>query len=169
MRDLDELFATFEVEVSTRIDAPAERVWEIVTDVGRIQEISPEVVDAHWLDDEGLKVGSRFAGTNRLGEFEWERVCTIEEVEPFVRFAYVVGDRFDGSPSARWVFELDRDGDGTYVVERFVHLPQGRSGTRLLAEQAPDRAAEIIETRGEVIVSGMQATLEAVKRISEKG
>lgn len=169
MTDLDELFATFAIEVSLRVASPIERVWDLITDISRIHEFSPEVKDARWLDDGGPVVGARFVGTNRLGDFEWDRVCTIVEAQPPYRFAYVVGDRFDGSPSARWAFELEPDGSGTVVVQRFSHLPEGRSGTRLLADQAPDKAREIIETRREILESGMKTTLEALKEISEKG
>ena len=168
MPELEDLFGAFSIEVATRVAASAERVWDLITDVGRIHEFSPEVVAARWLDDTGPVVGARFAGTNRLGEFEWQRICTVVEAEPPRKFSYVVGDRFDGSPSARWTFELERDGGGTDIVQRFVHLPEGRSGTRLLADQAPERAAEIIETRRQILESGMTETLAKLKRLLEK-
>ena len=168
MTDLDALFATFVIEVSTRVAATPQEVWDLITDVTRIPEFSPEVVAARWLGDAGPAPGARFAGTNRLGDFEWERVCTVVELDPPRAFAYVVGDRFDGSPSARWSFELEEDGDGTYVTQRFSHLPEGRSGTRLLADQAPDRAQDIIETRKEVLEGGMTETLDALKKILER-
>ena len=36
--------------VTVHLDAPAERVWELVSDVTRIGEFSPETFEAEWLD-----------------------------------------------------------------------------------------------------------------------
>lgn len=171
MRDLDALFAAFEVEVSTEIAVPPQAVWELVTDVTRIREFSPEVISAQWLDGgpQGPVEGARFAGTNRIGAFEWTRVCTVvDAVEPCV-FAWVVGDRFDGSPSGRWAFEITGDGPGSVLTQRFTHARRGRSGTRLLADQEPDKAEEIIETRAQVLRRGMTQTLGSIKRVLERG
>lgn len=168
--DLDDVFGSFVVEVSKRVEAPPEDVWDLVSDVSRIRDFSPEVIRAEWIEP-GPKApvpGARFAGTNRLGDFEWTRTCTVVEAERPCVFAYVVGDRFDGSPSGTWSFDLEEDGEGTIVRQRFSHAPKGRSGTRLLAEQDPDNAERIIDTRREILERGMEATLGSIKRVLER-
>ena len=171
MEDLDTLFGSFVVEVSMRMDVPPEAVWDLVTDVSRVPEFSPEVVRAAWLEGgpQGPVIHARFAGTNKLADFEWTRVCTVVAAERPGVFAYTVGDRFDGSPSGTWTFECVPDGEGTIVRQRFAHAPEGRSGTRLLAEQDPAKAAAIIETRRGILERGMKTTLEAIKNVLERG
>jgi uncharacterized protein YndB with AHSA1/START domain len=168
---LDELFGAFVVRVSTRVKAPASAVWGLITDVARMSAFSPELVEAHWVDRDksGPIVGARFMGTNNLGGFEWARVCTVVAAEEPSVFAYVVGDRFDGAPTGEWRFELEVDGDETVLHQRFSHAPEGRSGTRLLADQDPAHAQDIIDVRRDVLERGMASTLEAIKETIEKG
>ncbi|MEX2393241.1 MAG: hypothetical protein WD826_02060, partial [Actinomycetota bacterium] len=123
-----------------------------------------------WLDPQLAEpvVGARFSGTNNLGGFEWARVCTVvDAAEPSV-FAYVVGDRFDGAPTGEWRFELTIDGDGTILHQRFTHARDGRSGTRLLADQDPTHAQDIIDVRRDVLGRGMSSTLDAIREAIEK-
>jgi len=167
--DLDELFGLFEVEASTTVDAPPETVWDLVTDVTRITEFSPEVVRAEWIDADGPRPGAKFAGTNRLGEFEWTRICTVVDVDKPRVFSYVVGDRFDGQPSGTWSFLIEPKEARSILRQRFAHAATGRSGTRLLANQDPDHAEEIIDMRRQVLERGMATTLAAIKRVLERG
>src|SRR5687768_11237324 len=169
---LNDLFGAFVVEVETRVAAPREAVWALITDVTRMSEFSPELIKAHWLDAgvERPVVGARFSGTNNLGGFEWARVCTVVAADEPSTFAYIVGDRFDGTPTGEWRFEIEADGsDGTKLCQRFSHAREGRSGTRLLAEQDPANAESIIDVRRSVLERGMAATLEAIKNALEKG
>lgn len=58
-------------ELSLLVDLPKERLWELVTDVARYGEWSPECEYAGWLDaaaGRSPRVGDRFAGRNRFGE-----------------------------------------------------------------------------------------------------
>ncbi len=168
MRDLDEIFGSFEVEASTTVNIPPDVVWELVTDVTRITEFSPEVVRAEWIEGDGPEPGAKFAGTNRLGEFEWTRTCTVTEVERPRLFSYVVGDRFDGTPSGTWSFLIEPKDEKSILRQRFAHSPTGRSGTRLLADQDPEHAEEIIDMRRQVLERGMATTLAAIKRVLER-
>src|SRR3954466_15495223 len=49
--------------VTVHMAAPPEKVWDLVSDVTRIGEFSPETFDAEWLDGAtGPAVGTRFRG-----------------------------------------------------------------------------------------------------------
>jgi uncharacterized protein YndB with AHSA1/START domain len=166
--ELDELFATLAAEVSLRIDAPRERVWDLITDVTRIGEFSLETIGAEWVEGAtGPTVGACFIGTNQVGQLTFSRLCLVVEAERNRRFAYVVGDRFDGSRTGTWSFELEDDGDGTLVHHRFQHEPKGKSGVRLRVEREPDRAREIVEARKNYLRVNMLNTLEAMRDVLE--
>lgn len=165
---LDELFAAFRLEESVRIAGPVERVWELVTDIDRMTEFSPELVKVEWLDGAtGPAVGARFAGKSRIDSFEWTRNCTITEFRPPHVFAWEVYDGADELPQSRWWFELTPDGDGTLLTQRFAHVPDGRSTVRLMAEAEPDAAEDTIDERAVMLIAGMRRTLEAIRDRSE--
>lgn len=55
------------IRVSRTIDATPQEVYELVSDVRRMPEWSPEVTEARWLGSEpGARIGARFEGTNRI-------------------------------------------------------------------------------------------------------
>jgi uncharacterized protein YndB with AHSA1/START domain len=162
--DLDQLFSTFQVVETIRIDAPPERVWALITDVHRIVDFSPECVKVEWLDGAtGPEVGARFAGTSRVGSFEWTRNCTIVEVREPNLFTYEVADEPDESAQSMWSFEVTAEGDGTILRQRFSHVPTGRSTVRLMAEGDPAKAEETVANRAEMLSDGMRRTLEAMR------
>ncbi|MDX6226493.1 MAG: hypothetical protein QOJ92_1263 [Frankiales bacterium] len=165
---LDEAFGAWTLEHHVVVHAPRAEVWALVADPTRIGEFSPECVHSEWLDGATeAAVGARFAGTNRLGDEEWTRTCTVTECEPGARFGYVVGDRFDGTPASGWVFEMSDSDEGTALTQRFHHLPAGLTGVRLAADRHPERAADYIAARGAVLQEGMRTTLESMKKVLE--
>ena len=64
---------TAPVTVRAAIDAPAERVWDLVSDVTRMGEWSPETRSCRWLGEPAApEVGARFAGRNQFrGPGNW--------------------------------------------------------------------------------------------------
>jgi hypothetical protein len=71
--------------VTVHMAAPADRVWNLVSDVTRIGEFSPETFEAEWLDAAaGPAVGARFRGhvrRNARGPVYWT-VCTVTACDP---------------------------------------------------------------------------------------
>ena len=101
------------VAVQILIDAPPERVWDLVSDIALMAELSSELQEVAWLDGAmtGPAVGRRFTGRNAHPAMgEWETVSTVTECDPPHRFAWAVGD--PAHPSATWRFTLKPDGDG---------------------------------------------------------
>ena len=96
----DSLFEQFRASASVDVDCSARSAWELVTDIERIGEFSPECIKATWIDgSSGPLMGARFEGTNRVvdeeddTEYIWVRPCTVTVVEAPQRFGYTVGDR----------------------------------------------------------------------------
>jgi hypothetical protein len=164
-----ELFAA--ITLTETIDVACEQAdaWQLVCDIGRIGEFSPECVGARWLDDaSGPAVGARFEGTNRViagdDEVIWIRPCTVSAFTDGEQFAYVVGDRFDGTGATEWEFRIDGGTEGTCrITQTFRHLPDGLSGLRSQADAQPEDAAELVRGRTESLRSGMRQTLERMR------
>lgn len=108
------------VSVSTTVRAPAELVWDLVSDVARMGEWSPETTGCRWLDTPGgPKVGARFVGRNQNDAKSWQTVCTVTEAERGRTFAFeVTGAKV--FPVAEWRYELTPTADGCAVTESWV-------------------------------------------------
>lgn len=170
----DSLFANFRASVSVEVACSPEAAWDLVTDIGRIGEFSPECIGARWMDgSSGPSVGARFEGTNRAfdetddTELIWIRPCTVTAAEAPGRFSYTVGDRYDGTPASSWDIEIEPTPTGCRVTQRFEHLAQGLSGIRHQCDDDPDRAESIVKERVEQLTAGMNQTLRRMKNLLE--
>jgi hypothetical protein len=140
--------------------APAGQVWELVSDVTRVGEFSPETFEAQWLgEDSGPRAGARFRGhvrRNGRGPVYWT-VCTVIACTPGREFAFAVGGP-GGRVLNTWRYELEPSGDGTDVTESFE-----------LADSLPMRLYWMIAgpARRRANLRGMRATLEKMKAVAE--
>jgi uncharacterized protein YndB with AHSA1/START domain len=161
------LTAAAEEEVAAR----PELVWELVADVTRVGEWSPECIWAAWLGEPGRpRPGTRFIGHNRFPNgFEYEMTCVVTEADPPRAFAWVVLDDSGDPvrPSSSWRYRIDPlPGGGSRVRQRFIHGP-GDSFLRAVAVTAPNQAAEIIAARRDGLRANMSVTLRAIKAAAE--
>jgi uncharacterized protein YndB with AHSA1/START domain len=149
------------VTESITVAASAERVWQLVSDITRMPEWSPELRAAKWLSGSGgPAVGARFKGSNRNGIFRWSTTCRVTEAEPGRCFGYRVTSF--GMPVADWRFDVASEpGGGCRLTQSTVD----RRGLFLRATSAP--ATGVVD-RAEHNRAGMRATLTAIKATAEK-
>ncbi len=106
--------------VTLHIDAPPQKVWELISDITKMGDYSPEVFEAEWLDGAtGPAVGVRYRGhvkRNEMGPTYWT-VCKITECVPgeVFEFAVMMRDR----PVNTWRYELRPTAGGTDVTESY--------------------------------------------------
>lgn len=110
-------------ETALVIDAPAHQVYEVIADVTRIGERSPECHTATWLgDDTSAVVGARFRGHNRVGLLaRWSRTCEVLRAVPGAEFTFRTVPERDPSrrDSTIWSYRLVHEGSGTRVVHSY--------------------------------------------------
>jgi len=146
--------------VTVRMDAPPERVWELVSDITNTGRFSPETIGAEWLDGASEPaVGVRFRGhvlRNGRPPAYWT-TCRINECEPGRVFSFEVVGRGDRAMNT-WKYEFEPDGEGTLATESFRLTPT-----------LPLRLywAVLGWTRGRTNERGMRETLERVKEAAE--
>lgn len=103
-----------ELRAETTVQAPPERVWQLLTDFARMPEWSPELVRMVPLKPGGLRVGQAYLGINRRRAVVWPTRSVVAVVEPGRALAWDTR-----SSGARWVWELTPEGHGaTRVVHR---------------------------------------------------
>ena len=154
------------VEVRIWIDAAPARVWELVSDIGLMPAMSPELQSVEWLDGAtGPAMGARFAGRNRHEAMgEWESTSCVVEFEPERVFGWAVGD--PAEPAALWRFLLVSKDSGTELSE-WVRIGPGRSGLSSAIDRMPDKEQKIVFVRMREFERNMTGTLERIKALAE--
>ena len=108
-------------QASTHISALPDELYDLVSDVGRMGEWSPECRSCAWVDGAtGPVVGARFKGTNRRGVARWSTTPTVVVADPGHEFAFLI--RHLGHDATRWTYRFEAVVDGTEVTESFETL-----------------------------------------------
>lgn len=105
--------------VERYIEASPETLYDVVADVTRTPQLSPEVVACEWLDGAaGPDVGVRFRATNHAGRGpDWQNTPVITVAERGQEFAFSRTERGAGTVVWRYVFAPE--GSGTRVTESY--------------------------------------------------
>lgn len=146
-------------EVSLRIDAPADQLYDMVTDIARMGEWSPENTGGRWLGGAtGPALGARFLGWNKHGLVRWFTRCTVTRADRPDGFEFQVseskmiwGYRFEADPSG-----------GTLATEYRRHTKPVNAVIGFV-----QRSGMIGKDREQLMVDGMRATLEHLKAAAE--
>ena len=92
---------------------------DLISDVTRMGEWSPETVSCRWIrGGNGPVVGAQFRGKNRRGSFRWTTTCTVLVASPGSQFTFDV--RYGPIPMARWDYRFEPREDGCRVVESWA-------------------------------------------------
>lgn len=148
-----------EVTVSREIAANPEQVWDLLSDLPRMGEWSPEATGGHWKGTANRpSEGARFVGRNRSGWRRWSTLVTVSECNPGSSFEFEV----TSGPLrvSRWRYDIEPTEKGCRVTESWQDQ---RAGFFAFITSAitgvSDRAA-----RNE---ANMVATLEALAHTAE--
>jgi hypothetical protein len=147
-----------DAQVSEDIAADPKVVYDLISDITRMGEWSPETTSAAWVSGDRPELGARFRGVNRRGPVRWVTTCTVTAADPGRRFAFTV--RFGPWPISEWGYDIVAS-DGTCTVTESWVDKRGwsmRAGSPLVMGIV-DRAAH---NR-----AGMEATLAALKVAAE--
>lgn len=105
-----ETTATSTIEIA----ATPERVYDLVVDVARMGEWSPEATGT--IGSPGtVQPGDHFWGLNRKGVWRWFTRCTVLEAQRGKRFVFDVD--FPPSPVSRWTYDFRATDTGCEVTE----------------------------------------------------
>ena len=154
------------VDVEMLVDKDPAQMWDLITDVTRIGEWSPECVAAAWLDGSAAEPGGRFEGHNVYGGgFTATVTCVVTEAERPEVFEWVVLDpsELTEHPGSIWRYELAAGDtpDQTRVRHTFVHGP-GITGLSEGMRSDPARAGEVLQGRLDQLRKHMTVTLEGM-------
>jgi len=103
------------------IGSTPEGLYEMVADLTRMGEWSPECQRVEWVDRSGQPVeGARFVGHNKGGPgqlMKWSRQGRVLAADPGRELAFVTEE--GGRESTEWRYRFERVDGGTRVTESY--------------------------------------------------
>jgi hypothetical protein len=145
---------------SIHIDAAPDVVWDLVSDVTRMGDWSPETYAAAWTGAESRPVvGATFAGKNRKGRIRWTGKCDVTEADSGREFAFV---RRGPDGGTTWRYTLTPAEGGTDVTESFTQAKLPPLPLRLLGRIA------FGADREQLLCESVRTTLRRLKTAAEQ-
>jgi uncharacterized protein YndB with AHSA1/START domain len=140
------------------IDAPAAKVWSLISDLRRMPEWSPQ---CRFMKAFGgpLRAGTRTLNINRRNRMFWPTTSTVIEVVPEQKLAFRVNENH-----TVWSYELEEHGDGTRLTES-RHAENGVTVFSNLSVEALFGGTTSFEHE---LVEGMNASLAKIKAAAER-
>jgi hypothetical protein len=104
------------VRIQRPIATTPEAAWELIADITRMGDWSPETTSAEWTGGSGGPApGARFKGTNQMGSKKWRSDCAVTACAPGKRFAFDV--KAGPFKVAGWAYEFAPIDRGCLVTE----------------------------------------------------
>src|SRR5580658_10237233 len=104
-----------QISVTREIDAPAEKVWAMVSDLPRMGEWSPENVGGEWIRGaSGPALGALFKGKNRNGFRRWSTTAKVVDCQPGSSFEIAITSL--GVHVASWRYDFQETSGGCKVT-----------------------------------------------------
>ena len=150
---------TTPVSVSVDINAPADKVWSMVTDLPRMGEWSPENQGGEWAKGAtGAAVGAVFKGTNKNGKKQWSTSVKVNQCDAPRKFSF--GLMLLGKNWCDWIYEIEPTATGCRVTHSWVDHRTPWAGT--LGKWASGVADRTTHNKG-----NMEVRLANLKKAAE--
>lgn len=151
-----------DVSRSTRIEAPAQRVWELVSDLPQMGRFSSENRGGSWRGGAtGPAVGARFRGRNASGARRWSTDVRVVRCEQGRSFAFAVSSF--GIPVSEWAYDITPEGETACTVT------ESWADRRPAWFKAPAELVTGVRGRDAAhTAASIDRTLEALRRTAEQ-
>jgi len=138
------------------INAPVSKVWELVSDLKRMPEWSPQCRMMKPLGR--VRQGTRTINLNRRNRLFWPTTCTVMEVIPEKKVAF----RVDINHTI-WSYELEPTDTGTRLVES----RHAENGVTAFSNMSVNALMGGVPSFEQELVDGMKKTLSRIKAAAE--
>lgn len=145
------------LQTEIEINAPVAKVWELVSDVSRMPQWSPQCRVMKALGP--VRPGTRTLNLNRRGPLFWPTTSVITEVVPERKFAFRIP-----ANTTVWSYELEPTENGTRLTETRL----AENGVTLLSSTMTKAALGGIEPFEKELLEGMNLSLQRIKAAAER-
>jgi hypothetical protein len=148
--------------VERYIEASPEALYDLISDVTRTPERTPDIVRCEWIDGAtGPAVGARFKATNKQGRGpNWSNKPVVTVADPGREFSFTRTEPFGGT--ILWRHQFVREGTGTRMIESYeVIKPISAMGWFIIDTLYG------LKDRATALRASMTASLERVAELME--
>jgi uncharacterized protein YndB with AHSA1/START domain len=138
------------------IDAPVDKVWQLITDFSRMPEWSPQCRMMKALGP--VRPGTRTINLNRRNRLFWPTTSTVTEIVPQRKLAFRVNTN-----NTIWSYELEPTATGTRVVES----RHAENGVKPASNFLVNMLLGGVPGFEQELVDGMNASLARIKAAAE--
>ncbi|MDT5184857.1 MAG: hypothetical protein QOI29_3015 [Mycobacterium sp.] len=138
------------------IDAPVDKVWALISHLGRMPQWSPQCRMMKAIGP--LRQGTRTINLNRRNYLFWPTTSTVTEVIPDKKVAFRVNINH-----TIWSYELESTDTGTRVTE----TRHAENGVTAISNMAINAAMGGVPSFECELVDGMNETLARMKAAAE--
>jgi len=138
------------------INAPVGKVWQLVSDLSRMPQWSPQCRMMKPLGP--IRQGTRTINLNRRNRLFWPTTCTLMEVIPEKKLAFRVEIN-----NSIWSYELEATETGTRLVES----RHAENGVTAFSNKSINALMGGVPSFERELVDGMNATLSCIKTAAE--
>lgn len=139
------------------INAPVSKVWELVADLKKMSQWSPQCRVMKPLGT--LRPGTRTINLNRRGPLFWPTTCRITEFVPEQKLGFRVNEN-----NTVWTYELEPTEAGTRLVE----TRHAENGTSAVSNFLVGKFMGGVPNFEQELIEGMNASLQRIKAAAEK-
>jgi uncharacterized protein YndB with AHSA1/START domain len=102
------------IETSTQIDRPRDEVFDFLTDIDNLPKWQTGVIQSKRQSEGPVRVGFQFEEAAKVGPWKLHTVCTVTELKPNQRFAFVA--KSSGPLDYEGYFDLQPVAGGTRLT-----------------------------------------------------
>jgi uncharacterized protein YndB with AHSA1/START domain len=146
------------LQAQVDINAPAPRVWALISDVSRMPQWSPQCRMMKALGP--LRPGTRTLNLNRRKFLFWPTTSTVTELVPEKKLAFRVN-----ANGTIWSYELEPTEKGTRVVES----RHAENGVKAVSNMTVNALFGGVPSFERELVEGMNSSLARLKAAAESG
>ncbi|WP_207842249.1 SRPBCC family protein [Williamsia soli] len=142
------------LEASTEIKASPEKVWELVSDLKRMGEWSPQCRKVVVRGGGPVTLGTKTINVNKRGLLVWPTTAKVVRFEPNREIAYRITEN-----GSIWSFTITPTGDGVTLTER----REAPNNTKKVSQVLINVAMGGEKPFDAELVDGMNQTLGKIK------
>jgi hypothetical protein len=169
----------FELSARTTVSVPPEKVYAVVSDLGRSGEWSPECVGGAWIIGEPGTVGSVFRGENRRAadvvawapvvRGTWFTESEVVVAEPGRTFGWSMRTKAGEKQDSVWTYDISpAPGGGSVLTHRF-RMGAATEGIRGITADMDSAARDQFFAEWSTKLAGdMHVTVERIRRVVER-
>jgi hypothetical protein len=165
--------------VDIEVTAEPLAVYQIVSDLPRSGEWSPECTGGSWLSGEPRTVGAVFRGENRRSadvvpwapvvRGDWVTEAEVVTAEPGAEFGWAMRDSAGRPQDSVWSFRITPTENGGSRLAHHFRMGVPTEGIRkITAGMTPEQYQRFFIEWGDKVAGDMRKTLDRVKSVIEK-